>query len=56
MRIFGNPALHSLDRQFLGYHTIIAFLKELIDDIFFNSLGAISQILGPKQAILSNPL
>ena len=48
--------LHSLHGQSLGYQSFIGFLKELNYEICFNSLCTLFQILGPKQAMLSEPL
>ena len=47
---------HSLQGQFTGFHFLIPLLKELTVSNCFNSLGTISQILGPKKEMLSVPL
>ena len=48
--------LHSLQGQFSGFHFLISFLKAFTVSNCFNSLCAISQILGPRIEMLSVPL
>ena len=48
--------LHGLHREFIGFHSLIPFLKATTIVNSFNSKGTISQILGPKYEILSLPL
>ena len=45
--------LHSLQGQFTDFHFLIALLKAFIFSNYFNSVGAISQILGPRKGMLS---
>ena len=52
-RIFGRYRLHSLHGQFCGYQFLIPDLKALKVFTSFNSVGTISQILGPKSGRLS---
>ena len=54
--IFGRYPLQSLHGQFCGHHLLIPDLKALKVFTFFNSVGTISQILGPKNDRLSVPL
>ena len=46
--------LQSLYRQFSGSYFFISFLKAC-NDVSLNSLGAILQIFGPRNKILSVP-
>ena len=48
--------LHSLLEQLTGFHFLIFLLKAFTVSNCFNSLGTISQILGPRKEILSVPL
>ena len=52
--IFPKYLLHSLHGQFLGHHSFIAFLKILLDEMFFNLFGNICQTLAPEHAMLSD--
>ena len=54
--IFGRYRLPSLYRQFCGYYFLISDLKALKVFTSFNSVGTISQILGPKNDRLSYSL
>ena len=54
--IFVRYHLHSLHRQFYGHQFLIPDLKLLKDFTFFNSVGTIPQIIGPKYDRLSVPL
>ena len=54
--IFGRYHLHSLHGQFCGHHFLIPDLKALKVFTSFNSVGTISQILGPNNDKLSVPL
>ena len=54
--IFGRYNLHNLHGQFCGHQFLIPYLKAFKDFTFFNSVGTISQILGPKNDRLSVPL
>ena len=45
--IFGRYRLHSPHGQFCGHHFLIPDLKALKVFTSFNSVGTISQILGP---------
>ena len=51
--IFGRYNLHNLHGQFCGHRFLIPYLKAFKDFTFFNSVGTISQILGPKNDGLS---
>ena len=53
--IFGRYRLHSLHGQFCGHQFLIPDLKAFEDFTFCNSVGTISQILGPKNDRLSVP-
>ena len=48
--------LHSLQGQFTRFHFLISLLKAFTVSNCFNSLGTISQILGPRKEMLSVPL
>ena len=48
--------LNSLQGQFSGFHFLIYLLKALTVSNCFNLLGTISQILGPRIEMLSEPL
>ena len=54
--IFGRYRLHSLHGQFCGHQFLIPDLKALKVFTSFNSVGTISQTLGPKNDRLSVPL
>ena len=54
--IFVRYRLHSLHGQFCGHQFLIPDLKPLKDFTFFNSVGTILQIIGPKNDRLSVPL
>ena len=54
--IFGRYRLHSLHEQFYGHRFLIPDLKALNVFTSFNSVGTISQILGPENDRLSVPL
>ena len=54
--IFCMYGLHSLQGQFTGFHFLISLLKAFTVSNCFNSLGTISQILGPRKEMLSVPL
>ena len=54
--IFGRYRLHSLHEQFCGHRFLIPDLKALKVFTSFNSVGTISQILGPENDRLSIPL
>ena len=54
--IFIRYRLHSLHGQFCGHQFLIPDLKPLKDFTFFNSVGTIPQIIGPKNDRLSVPL
>ena len=47
--------LQSLRGQLFGIHFLIIFLKLLWDWAFFNSIGTISHIFGPRYKIVSMP-
>ena len=47
--------MHSLHKQFFGFHSLILFLKATTLAYSFNSNGTISQILGTKYEILLLP-
>ena len=53
---FCMRGLHSLQRQFSGFHFLISLLKAFTVSNCFNSLGIIYQILGPRIEMLSVPL
>ena len=48
--------LHSLQGQFTGFHFLTSLLKAFTVSNCVNSLGTISQILGPIIEVLSEPL
>ena len=48
--------IHSPQGQFSGFHFLISLLKSFAVSNSFNSLGTISQILGPGKEMLSVPL
>ena len=54
--IFGRYRLYSLYGQFCGHQFLIPDLKALKVFTSFNSVGTISQILGPKNDTFSVPL
>ena len=47
--------MHSLHKQFFGFHSLILFLKATTLAYSFDSNGTISQILGTKYEILLLP-
>ena len=54
--LFGRYRLHSLHGQFCGHQFLIPDLKALKVFTSFNSVGTISQTLGPKNDRLSVPI
>ena len=54
--LFGRYRLHCLHGQLCGHHFLIPDLKAINVFTSFNSIGTISQILGPKKDRLSVPL
>ena len=47
--------LHKRHGQFFGAHSQVFFLNSVGDTIFFNSVGKMSRIFGPKLDIVSQP-
>ena len=53
--IFWTYVLHKRHEQFFWAHLRIFFLNSVGDTIFFNSVGKMSHIFGPKLDIVSEP-
>ena len=53
--MFCTYVLHKRHGQFFGVHSQIFFLNSVGDTIFFNSVGKMSYIFGPKLDIVSEP-
>ena len=53
--MFCTYVLHKRHGQFFGAHSRNFFLNSIGDTIFFNSVGKMSHIFGPKLDIVSEP-